>query len=563
MTGRFRVLLIKPSHYDRRGYVIQWRMGLLPSNSLAALHGLILDADRNHALGPDVKIEVESIDEFNTVLKLDALMAWLQEAEAGCFVGLVGVQSNQFPRALDIARPFRAKDVPVIIGGFHVSGCRAMLGEDLPEDIREAMTMGCVIYCGEADGRMGDLLRAMADGTAPALLDHLADQPDLTDAPIPFLPSEVVRRNFGGSASFDAGRGCPFQCSFCTIINVQGRKSRYRCADNVEKILRENVQQGVCDIVVTDDNFARNRNWESILDRCIALREEEGLSFTLSIQVDTLCHKTPGFIEKAARAGVTHVFIGLENINATNLMRAKKRQNHVGEYRAMMMEWKRRGVITLAGYILGFPDDTPESIAEDLRTIQRELPIDILEFFLLTPLPGSEDHRTMLRAGAVLDPDMNKYDLEHVVTPHATMSVETLTKVYSDAWRAYYSPEHMTTVLRRAHAHGLDTQCLALELALYSGAPFIEGVHGLQAGISRITKRTQRRSGLPIENPLLFYPRRTVENIVRKARWAYHVLSIQRLRKRVLAEDPASRAADPALSLEEADLTPVAAISTA
>ena len=134
-------------------------------------------------------------------------------------------------------------------------------------------------------------------------------------AAIPVLPEKVIGRIVGHHACFDAGRGCPFQCSFCTIINVQGRKSRYRTADDVEAIVRANYAQGITHYFVTDDNFARNRNWEPILDRLIELRENKGIPIKLILQVDTLCHKIPGFIEKAARAGCNQVFIGLESIN--------------------------------------------------------------------------------------------------------------------------------------------------------------------------------------------------------------------------------------------------------
>ena len=99
------------------------------------------------------------------------------------------------------------------------------------------------------------------------------------------------------------------------------------------------------------------------------------------IQVDTLCHKIPNFVEKAKRAGVTRVFIGLENINPDNLAAAKKRQNKITEYRKMLLAWKAQGIITLAGYILGFPADTPDTIRRDIAIIQKELPLDILEFF--------------------------------------------------------------------------------------------------------------------------------------------------------------------------------------
>ena len=119
---------------------------------------------------------------------------------------------------------------------------------------------------------------------------------------------------------------------FCTFINVQGRKSRYRTADDVETIVRVNAAQGIVRFFVTDDDFARNRNWEAILDRLIDLRERQGFQLSLLLQVDTLCHRIPGFIEKAARAGCRSVFIGLESINPQSLMGAKKRQNKIWEY---------------------------------------------------------------------------------------------------------------------------------------------------------------------------------------------------------------------------------------
>ena len=68
------------------------------------------------------------------------------------------------------------------------------------------------------------------------------------------------------------GRGCPYQCSFCTIINVQGRKSRHRSVDDVERLVRLNWSQGIHKFFITDDNFARNKEWEAIFDRLIELR---------------------------------------------------------------------------------------------------------------------------------------------------------------------------------------------------------------------------------------------------------------------------------------------------
>ena len=234
----------------------------------------------------------------------------------------------------------------------------------------------------------------------------------------------------GAYTSFDAGRGCPFQCSFCTIINVQGRKSRHRTPDDVEAIIRTNAAQNINRFFITDDDFARNKDWEGILDRLIWLREEQGFKFKVTLQVDTLCHRLDGFIEKAARGGCARVFIGLENIDPDALAAAKKRQNKIWEYRKMLQAWKDVGVITYAGYILGFPDDTPEKIARNIEIIQREMPLDLIEFFFLTPLPGSEDHKVLHTKGVWMDPDLNKYDLNHRVSHHPIMSDATWEKVY-------------------------------------------------------------------------------------------------------------------------------------
>ena len=189
-----------------------------------------------------------------------------------------------------------------------------------------------------------------------------------------------------------------------------------------------------------------------LFDRLIHLRKTEFLELGFTIQVDTLCHKIPNFIEKATQAGVRRVFIGLENINPDNLIAAKKRQNKITEYREMLQKWRDHGAITYAGYILGFPADTKESILRDIEIIKRELPLDILEFFFLTPLPGSEDHKVLWQKGVWMDPDMNKYDLNHRVSHHPKMTDAEWEDAYRAAWAAFYTPEHIRTILRRSAA---------------------------------------------------------------------------------------------------------------
>ena len=514
---RFCLVLIKPSHYDDDGYVIQWFRSAIPSNSLAVLYGLALECVQQKALGDDVEIEIHAFDETNTRLRLADIASLIEMADAG-MVMLVGVQSNQFPRALDIAATLRERRIMVAIGGFHISGTIAMLKER-DANVCRAAEMGISLFAGEAEGRFAQVLRDAMNGQLEPLYNFMDDLPNLEGVAAPLLPAERVKRTAGATTSLDAGRGCPFTCSFCTIINVQGRKSRRRAPDDIERIVRMNVAQGLHSFFITDDNFARNKDWEAVLDRLIYLREDEKLKISFIIQVDTLCHRLPNFIEKAARAGVKRVFIGLENINPESLIGAKKRQNKITEYRKMLLAWKQAGVLTYCGYILGFPNDTPESILRDIRIIQKELPVDLLEFFYLTPLPGSEDHRRLHEAGAWMDADMNKYDLNHAVTAHPRMSREEWERAYHMAWETYYTTEHTRTVLRRAMATGTSPGKAVLFITWFKGCIGIERIHPLEGGFLRLKFRRDRRSGLPLEPAWLFYPKYLAEVLSKQVRW--------------------------------------------
>jgi len=533
---QFHLYLIKPSHYDDDGYVIQWLRSDLPSNTMAVLNGIILDCINRRVLGDGVDVTIFTMDEIHTRIRPDRMIREINHIGSKALVVLAGVQSNQFPRAVDIARPFVKADIPVCIGGFHVSGSLAML-PDIPPEIRAAMDLGISIFTGEAEGRFDVLLQDAYQGRLLPHYNFLSDLPGLQGAVIPEMPQDLMQGALTPRGCFDAGRGCPFQCSFCTIINVQGRKSRYRDADDVETLLRRHLDRGIRKFFITDDNFARNKNWEAIFDRIIDLREREGLRFKFLIQVDTLCHKIPGFIEKAGRAGVDRVFIGMENINPDNLLAAKKKQNRITEYRAMLQAWKKIGVLTMCGYIIGFPNDTRERVLRDIEIIQRELPMDFIEFFCLTPLPGSEDHQKLAAADIPMDPDMNNYDTEHVTTAHPLMSDEEFLNTYREAWHAYYTMDHIETMMRRAAACGLRPKTIMRLTLFYYGCQAIEGIHPLQGGLFRRKYRDQRRHGLPRENPFTFYAGYAMHILTWTSRLTLMILRMQ-LRLRRVERDP-------------------------
>lgn len=564
INRRFQIALIKPSHYDDDGYVIQWFRSFIPSNSLAAVYGLVDEARERRVLGDHIEIDIDAVDEINTRIRPQKIIERFRRHDNFGLVFLVGVQSNQFPRALDIARQLRAAGLPVAIGGFHVSGCLAMLGT-MQADLQTALDLGITLYAGELEDRCDALLRDAATGALKPIYNYLKDLPGIESTPAPILPKRYLERTYKLMTSFDAGRGCPFECSFCTIINVQGRKSRKRSPEDVARLIRMNIAQGVSWFFITDDNFARNKDWENIFDRIIAVREDvKGTPHDLKIiiQVDTLCHKNPNFIAKAKLAGVRRVFIGLETINPGNLAAAKKRQNKITEYRQMLLAWKNAGIITYAGYILGFPDDTPESIAEDIAIIQKELPLDILEFFCLTPLPGSEDHKKLYERGVAMDADMNRYDIEHVVTAHPKMTRAQWEGIYRQAWKLYYTPEHVERLLRRAAACGIGVSRLATMILGFSCAVEIENLHPLQSGILRLKYRTDRRPGLPIEPAWRFYPAFIAETVRKHVRLLLLWRRIDRLRRQIRKDPNRASYWDPALAPVEAADTETLALFT-
>ncbi|HLA94606.1 MAG TPA: radical SAM protein [Pyrinomonadaceae bacterium] len=535
-NGTFALVLIKPSHYDDDGYVIQWFRSAIPSNSLACLYGLALECAENKVLGPDTELKIHAFDETNTVIRITRIAKLIEQADDG-IVMLVGVQSNQFPRALDIARPLREKGIKVAIGGFHVSGTMSML-KDRDADVQKALDLGVSVFAGEAEGRLGQVLLDAAMNDLQPVYNFMDDLPNIEGVATPLLPAERVHLTAGATTSFDAGRGCPFACSFCTIINVQGRKSRRRSPEDIERIVRANVEQGLHSFFITDDNFARNKDWEIILDKLIDLREVDKLKISFIIQVDTLCHKLPNFIEKSRRAGVKRVFIGLENINPDSLLGAKKRQNKITDYRQMLLAWKEAGIVTYCGYILGFPNDTRESVIHDIELIKKELPVDLLEFFYLTPLPGSEDHKKLHEAGIAMDADLNKYDLNHAVTGHSQMSQSQWEQTYRDAWATYYTDEHIETILRRAIATGTSPGKTMFFIVWFKGCIDIEGIHPLEGGFFRRKQRLNRRSSQPLENPLVFYPKYIAGTIRKQVRWI-SLYTRMRMIYRNVKHDPA------------------------
>ena len=495
------VVLIKPTKYDDDGYVMRFWKGVLPSNTLNVLHGLTLDVARRRALG-DVAIQVDTFDETTEAVPVQRILRWARRPATKLVVCLVGVQTNQFPRALDLGRAFRAKNVTVLMGGFHTSGTVNMLSADEP-DIQTLIQESIVVVSGEVEGQWDGILADVLNDQAKPLYSFAQDLKSLVDiehAPLPVVSPQTMkhfaRSSFG---TVETSRGCPFTCSFCTIINVQGRTMRERSPEAIVELVRTNHRRhGIDFYFFTDDNFARKKHWRETFEALIRLRVEEQIKITFMMQVD-LAKKPKDFMRLAAAAGCSQVFVGMESVNPQNLKAEGKGQNKVEAYRDIIREWHDAGVVVHAGYIIGLPFDTAEQIPEDIRFLMETVQPDQASFFMLTPLPGSQDHAAMKRDSVWMDPDFNKRDSFHATIEHPHMTADQWTAAYRNAWRAFYSKESLISILSRWRHNPTVYWNLFFLYLWYKGAALIEGEHPMIAGFFRLKDRLSRRPGFAVD----------------------------------------------------------------
>ena len=500
---KLEIVYIVPSRYDDEGYVKRYRWGVVPSNSLAVLKSLTNSLITEQPY-PGIEVCVTSYDDNVETIPISQIVRRNRRRDTKVVVGLVGVQSGQFPRASEIALKFKEQGVDTMIGGFHVSGVLALFDELTPE-LQTLLDAGVSLIAGESEtpGVLRSLFQDVLDGTLQPIY-RFPKAPDLQDAPLPQADPEYVK-HFGASwATIDSSRGCPYGCSFCTVINIQGRKMRCRNAQAVLATIRSNHGKGVRNFFFTDDNFARSQIWSEVFDGMIEMRQA-GIDVGFMMQVDTQSCKIPHFVEKAKAAGCRSVFIGMESVNPANIEAAGKSQNSVDQYRDMVRVWQNESVIVHVGYIIGFPHDTPESIQSDVQFLRDHVGVDLVSFFMMTPLPGSQDHFEMVRRGDAIDPDLNKYYSFHETFLHPNMPDGKWFAATQAAYREFYTKDHCATILRRVAKEHYWFMFWNLIWYRYSGV--LSETHPMMTGFFRIKNRLERRPGLPRENLFRFTAR--------------------------------------------------------
>lgn len=419
MTRRLRVILIKPSKYAVTGYVERFRRGFMPNSTLAHLRSL------TPARIDDAWCETTAIDEY-VQTGLDYLELLQKTPGARTLLALVGVQSHQFQRALDLAAWARLRGVEAcIIGGPHPITC----------DTTQFHNRGVSFALGEAESTWSSILHdALEDGLRPVYgLGHrwetVLDPPVLTP-----LPLRDLRRYAVPMLGIYPARGCPYTCNFCSVIQIAGRQVRSQPVQTTMASLRAAKAGGVRFIMFTSDNFNKYPQALELLEAMIA----EDIRLPFFVQCDAQVYRQPELVELLGRAGCFQMFVGVESFSREALRHAHKLQNAPDHYAEIISLCRKHGITTHFSNIIGFPEDTEDAILDHLRQL-RELAPDVASFYILTPIPGTEQYQDFLESGWITEQNMDRFDATQATWKHPNLSGQDLQRLLHHCYREFYS----------------------------------------------------------------------------------------------------------------------------
>jgi radical SAM superfamily enzyme YgiQ (UPF0313 family) len=359
--------------------------------------------------------------------------------------------SSTAPRAYELADFYREQGLPVVMGGAHCSF--------LP---REGLEHADYVICGEGEGALSELVAALEGNGELTDIKNLCyhegealiQNPwrpylqDLDSLPIPdySLIHGWTAKKGKGVVSIATSRGCPFNCSFCSVILLFGRKHRVYSVNRVIEEIKQNGPFGH-HIFFCDDNFTADRKrTKELCERIIA----EGLKIEWSAQVRVEAAKDPELMELMARSGCYVVFVGLESINPATLKAYNKSQTVEG-IKECVVNFHRYGIAVHGMFIFGGEEDHYQVIQDTVK-VSRELDLDSLQYLILTPIPGTPFYKEMEAQNRIICHDWEQYDGHHTVFQPRQFTPYELQMETTRAMKKFYS---WPSVIKRLIARDL------------------------------------------------------------------------------------------------------------
>ena len=341
-------------------------------------------------------------------------------------VDLVGLTAytNNAPRAYEIADEYRKRGVPVVMGGIHAS--------TLPE---EALEHCEAVVIGEAEGAWQRVVEDFSNGGLQKVYrnEHLVN---LENLPIPrrdlLRPDDYVTVN-----TVQTSRGCPHNCSFCSVTRFNGKQYRFR---PIREVIREIESLPSRNVFIIDDNiYSQRKRTRELFKAMIPLHLRWGSQCTISIARD------PETLELAVKSGCIGFAIGLESFSRKSLEGAHKRFNDPDRFHRDIEIIKSYGLMIWGSFVLGFDEDDQEGLENTIR-MAKTSSLDFACFNFLTPLPGTVIWDRFRKEGRLLDKRWTDYNMSHLVFAPAMVSGHCLEKMVRKAWLEFYA---LRTLVKR------------------------------------------------------------------------------------------------------------------
>ena len=473
LPARLRVVVLKPSKYGLDGYVERFRFGFMPNSTPVFMRSMTPEAVEG------VPVEVEMVDEY-TQTNVDYLRLLRREEGVRTLLALVGVQSHQMHRAIDLAAYARENGVDLcVLGGPHAMTCNTDSIQNCGLSISqsEAEVVWPAIL---QDAVLKNALEPVY-GTETRWVKKL-DSPVL----IPASPKYTgwIRRLAGGTMGIHPVRGCPYTCNFCSVIKVSGRNMRSQSTETIIASIRAAKEVGIRHISYTSDNFNKYAEATDLLNAMI----EENLNMSFSVQCDVQIGRQPEFIKLLGRAGCHQIFVGVESFDRDVLRDASKYQNDIELYKMIVQYCDESGIESHFSSIFLFPTDTPESIAGHVRK-KRELRPQQASFYILTPCPGTDQYDDFLAKGLITEKNLDRFDASCYTWAHPNISSDEAHELLWKAYRDFYNVRDVVAKLvrgyrKRGFRAGNEFLFRSASMAIFARLCVLLKTHPAKGGIS-------------------------------------------------------------------------------
>lgn len=351
----------------------------------------------------------------------------------------ITVWTMSAPRAYRIADDYRARGVPVVLGGVHASL--------LPG---EALRHADSVVAGESEAIFGTVLADAAAGTLQPIyhgswgsMEGVPGIAEFRD----IIESMPVGRYYP-SLTLQTTRGCRFNCDFCSVIRINGRGSRHLEPDQVVEELRQRrtipPRAPVTFCFFLDDDLAADLDYASDLFDALI---RSGLPIRWGVQASVGFARHDELLAAAYESGCRIVFTGFESVSRDALREANKK-NRPSEFKELVARYHRYGILIEGGFVNGFDADGTEVFAETAAGAD-DIDVDLAHFSVLTPYPGTGTFARMYGDGRVVDTNWGRYDYYHAVFEPARMTREQLEAGNKEAFRRFYSGSSRRARFRR------------------------------------------------------------------------------------------------------------------